>query len=273
MAVVYQTKNIYATVEAMRRAAALLLLVPTLFSCAAFAEEESHVSALRSLTVNRSLLMHAEEEYRNLQEQAGPEPEAEASKRLVDLRYKIQALNDDAERLRSTLPADKKADEFLEAVVRSKTGERPIDAAAEKRVDEKVNAIYRLHEKALIQIAERRFDQAERTYEEIVLLSPDDDEAYLLLGHTCLAAGRYEKAASAFRSAMHIDPSNAREIPRLYENILLDNPSDDEAMTQLGYAYLLLGGADKARLAFQDALELNPANIEARKGLMELPQI
>jgi tetratricopeptide (TPR) repeat protein len=255
----------------MRRAATLafllLLALPLTATAETGQDEHPHLSAVRSLTLNRSLLMKAETQYRQLQEQEAHDTTGSISRQLSDLRYKIQAFNEDAERLRGMLPPDAKTDDLLPSV----TGPRPVDTSAEKRVEDMAKQIYEMHEKALHSVGSQKFEEAEKIYEEIVFLSPDDDEAYLLLGHVCLAAGHYEKAADAFHNAVHIDPQNAREIPRLYENILLENPSDDEAMTQLGYAHLLLGSAEKARLAFQDALTVNPSNIEARKGLLELP--
>ena len=230
-------------------------------------DEHPHLSALRSLSINRSLLTKAETEYRNLQKQEAEDLSGTISKRLSDLRYKIQAFNEDAERLHRILPDGSKSEIPSEEI----SGPRPVDTAAEKRTEEISKQIFRMHEKALQSVGARKFEEAEKIYEEIVLLSPEDDEAYLLLGHTCLVARHYEKAADAFHNAIHIDTKNAREIPRLYENILVENPSDDEAMTQLGYAHLFLGSAESARRAFQDALMVNPANVEARKGLLEIP--
>jgi len=221
---------------------------------------------MRSLTINRSLVAKAEEEYRALQKQEPDDTTGSVTRQLSDLRYKIQAFNEDAERLKGILPPDTKTEDILDA-----SGPRPIDTAAEKRVEETVKKIHDMHEKALQAIAAKKFNEAQIIYEGIILLSPDDDEAYLLLGHTCLAAGLYEKAADAFHSAIHIEPGNAREIPRLYENILVENPSDDDAMTQLGYAHLLLGSVKFARQAFEDALAVNPSNMEAKKGLLEIP--
>ncbi len=259
----------------MRRLAAFALLSVSLLSAAAAAQEPEedrrYVSALRSLSINRSLLDKYETEYRSLEASEPLEVDGKNAKRLSDLGYKIQALNEDAKRLRRTLPSDKDADELLQQVLRQKSGVTgPVDVEAEKRISEKVREVYRLHEKALSLVSEKRYEQAARAYEEVVLISPDDDEAYLLLGHTCLAAGDYKKAAGAFRSAIDIDPGNTMEIPRLYQNILVENPSDDVAMTRLGYAYLMLGGAKEARLAFEDALAVNPANLEARRGLLEV---
>jgi tetratricopeptide (TPR) repeat protein len=262
----------------MRRAFVIFWIL-ALLVCRPFAsaseDDHPYVSALRSLSVNRSLLTKAQTEYRVLLQEGPLEPDEETAGHLSDLRYKIQALQDDAERLRSALPPDRKAEEFLQEMVRRQKalgdGSRAVDIEAEKRLEEKVRAIYDLHEQALSHVAAGRLDEAQRVYEDITLLSPDDDEAYLLLGHSCLAAGHYEKAAAAFRNAMHIEPSNEREIPRLYENILVENPSDDQAMTLLGYAYLLLGDAREARLAFEEALKINASNEAAKRGLLEIP--
>ncbi len=227
-------------------------------------DDRPYVSAMRSLSLNHSLLAKAEAEYRELQEQEAHDTTGSVARRLSDLRYKIQAFNEDAERLKSLIPADKK--EFI-------PGPTPehVDVAAEKRVADSLGKIYRMHEQALRSVAQQKYEEAEKIYEEIVLLSPDDDEAYLLLGHAGLAAGHYRKAGRAFHNAIHIRPENAREITRLYENILVENPSDDDALTQLGYAHLLLGSAENARHAFQDALTIDPKNEEARKGLVEVP--
>ena len=238
-------------------------------------DEHRRVEALRSLSINRSLLTGAEAEYEALQKEDAQDPTDRSAKRLEDLRYKIQALQDDAARLQAPLPRDVKADEYLkELLVRQeKLGDakKKVDPQAERAFDQKVRSVYRLHEKALAAIAEKRFRDAEGLYEEIVMTSPDDEEAYMLLGHTCILSGNYEKAARAFHNAISIRPENMREIPRLYENILVENPSDDETMAQLGYVYLLLGNESGARRSFEEALKLNPANMEARRGILEIP--
>jgi tetratricopeptide (TPR) repeat protein len=240
----------------------------------AWAEDRPYVSALRSLSINRSLLTHSEAEYQTLLGEEPRDMTGEISERLSNLRYKIQALKEDAQRLQAPLPGDVRAEEFLKEMVhRQEELGRPqsaVDPEAEKRLEEKVRSIYRMHEAALAHVAGNRYDEAIKEYEEIVLLSPDDDEAFLLLGHTCLAAGHYEKAGEAFRNAVHIDPANSREIPRLYENILVENPSDDEAMAWLGFSRLLLGDNSAAKDSFETALEINPANRTANEGMQVL---
>ena len=90
------------------------------------------------------------------------------------------------------------------------------------------------------------------------------------MGHTYLLSGSYEKAEAAFQNAAHIDPENLNEITPFYENIVLQNPEDDSAHTNLGYAYLILGEFVKAKEAFQDALSINPENGQALNGLHAL---
>lgn len=238
------------------------------------AKDRPYISALRSLSINRSLLMKSEAEYQALLKEERRGTSENLSERLSNLRYKIQAFKEDAERLQTQLPGNVLADDFLKEMVdhqkRSGGTQDTVDLEAEKKIEEKIRSIYRMHEKALSYVAQDRYDEAEKMYEEIVLLSPDDDEAYLLLGHTCLAIGHYEKAGGAFGNAIHINPENAREIPRLYENILIENPSDDNVMAQLGFSYLLLGNAGQARQFFEEALKLDPSNETARRGLVEL---
>ena len=124
-----------------------------------------------------------------------------------------------------------------------------------------------MHETALDFVARDKLSDAARLYEEMVLTDPNDDEAYLLMGHCYLLSGEYAKAEVAFHNAAHIDSANLSEIAPFYENMAMDNPGDDAVMAQLGYAYLMLGDFRKAGAAFTDALAVNPANEKALSGL------
>ncbi len=245
----------------------LLWILIFLQTSLVFASEERdknpYVSAQRFMAINRSLTSKAEAEYELLSKEEAVRPSEEITEKLSKLRYKIKALQDDAVRLQSELPKNVRASEFLKDLL----NRNHVDVPREKKLDEKLGAVFALHEKALSLVSQNKYSEASKIYEEIILESPDDDEAYLLLGHTRLLTAEYEKAKTAFLNAIHIDPSNRAEIPRFYENILVENPQDDAAYSHLGFAYWIIEEKEKARQAFETAVELNPENKEAKTAL------
>ena len=239
----------------------------SLCACPALASDEPdskpYVSAQRQLSVNRSLSAKTEAEYRRASEEHSKNPTVSTSEALARLQYKIKALREDAERLQSELPKGARAAEFLKDLL----GHTPIDMEREKKLNAKLESVYALHEKALGLVSQKRYEEASRVYEDITFESAEDDEAYLLLGHTRLLSGEYEKAEQAFMNAMHIDRDNRGDIPRFYENILVENPQDDAALSHLGFAYWILGEKERAKEAFEAAVDINPDNLEARTAL------
>jgi tetratricopeptide (TPR) repeat protein len=227
------------------------------------ANKKTFVTAQRQLAVNRSLLAKTEAEYRHLSDEEAKKSSADIAKKLSDLQYKIKALREDAQRLQSELPKNERASEFLKDLL----DHSPVDVEREKKVSQKLESIYALHEKALTLVSQNNYEGASKVYEEIILESPDDDEAYLLLGHTRLISSEYEKAKEAFLNAIHIDRANSVDIPRFYENILMENPEDDAAYAHLGFAYWILGRDAEAKEAFEGALATNPENLEAKTAL------
>ena len=242
---------------------AALFLCPRPLSASDEPGAKPYLSAQRSLSINRSLLARAEAEYQRLSQEQAERPSNENTENVNKLFYQIKALREDAQRLQSELPKSERATEFLKDLM----GRAPLDVEREKKLNEKLDSVYALHEKALALVAQKRYDEACEAYENIVLESADDDEAYLLLGHTRLLSGEYEKAKRAFMNAMNIDPANRDEIPRFYENILVENPQDDEAYSHLGLVYWMLGRPDEAKRALESALEMNPGNTEAKTTL------
>lgn len=203
----------------------------------AAANENSNPKISKSLEINRSLVARLEAEQTALNKKRVENPSAVSEKDLENLNYKIQALHEDAARLRASLP---------------------------KSADDEIN---RMHERALELAGQNNFKKALELYEEIVLKNPDDDQAYLIMGHIYLMSGEYERSESAFQNAVHIDRDNRDEIAPFYENKILQNPDDDVAYANLGYAYLILGDTTKAQSAFKNALSINPYNRIAMNGL------
>ncbi|OGW83810.1 MAG: hypothetical protein A3C47_01060 [Omnitrophica bacterium RIFCSPHIGHO2_02_FULL_51_18] len=74
--------------------------------------------------------------------------------------------------------------------------------------DASISQIDALHTKAEGQIVENDFRGAVRTYEDILLVEPDDEAAYTNLGRIYMILGDTQKAAECFQNALHINPDN-----------------------------------------------------------------
>ncbi len=61
-----------------------------------------------------------------------------------------------------------------------------------------------------------------------------------------------------------------REALQVYWDIILLEPDDEAAYTNLGNLYLILGDTDQAKDAFQNALHINPENEYALMGLQKI---
>lgn len=248
-----------------------VLTVVTVLTVPAARAADGDATVLRSLEINRSMFSRFESEYDLLKE-------VETSKapivrtELRNLRYKMEALDEDSRRLEALLSEDKKAETFLGEIV-NKAEHRAAEARQRRQGPEPGTLTWDLHEKALALVAEKKMEEAAQVYEEIVMLDPDDDQAYLILGHVRLLSGQFSKAEAAFDCAVQIDPANRAQIVPFYENRILQNPNDDEAHANLGYAHLLLGEMPQAVLSFNDALEINPANERAAAGLQLLQRL
>lgn len=61
-----------------------------------------------------------------------------------------------------------------------------------------------------------------------------------------------------------------REAVSLYWEIILREPDDDAAYTNLGNLYLVLGDNDRAKDAFRNALDINSENEAAQAGFLKI---
>lgn len=181
-------------------------------------------------------------------------------KELKDLGLAIAALEEDSPRVKTIAQQKHNAGKFLKEFIRRKIRTPREEFAA-------------LHERALAFVGEGRLAEAAKLYEEIVIKNPEDDEAYLIMGHVYLMSGQYAKAEDAFRNSVHIDPRNQDEIIPFYEKRVVKDPNDDAAYADLGYACIVVGDPLKARQAFKDSLQINPSNETALKGVALLKKI
>ncbi len=264
-----------------------VLLAAPFPAAAGDSAENAGQGLIRSLKANRSLLQKYQNEYVQLKGTLGAEPAGSDLQRLNDLEVKIRILEEDSEDLQSFLPMGRQAEAFVTDLMAKKArGERIKEIrSAESLLQEtelkhampasspEAEDAFRMHERALQYVTEGRFRDAVQLYEEIVMKNPDDDEAYLIMGHTYLLMGQYQKAERAFQNAVHIDPANTGEIVPFYENTVIQNPDSDSGYANLGYALLMIGEVLKAKNAFVESLRINPENAAAQNGLMYLERL
>lgn len=67
-----------------------------------------------------------------------------------------------------------------------------------------------------------------------------------------------------------IEENKFREAIDVYSEIILVEPDDEAAYTNLGHAYMILGDFGRAKDAFQSALHINPQNEIALLGLQKI---
>ena len=82
---------------------------------------------------------------------------------------------------------------------------------------------------------------------------------------------KVDQIASLHEKAEHLIVENKfREAVEVYSEILLIEPDDEAAYTNLGHAYMILGDFGRAKDAFQNALHINPENQGALLGLQKI---
>lgn len=100
------------------------------------------------------------------------------------------------------------------------------------------------------------------------VISRAEDAAAPEASVTRIADGTITQLELLHAKAMKLmDAMEPREAVKLYLDILLIEPDDDAAYTNMGQAYLMLGDADRAKDAFLNALHINPDNDIALAGL------
>ena len=75
-----------------------------------------------------------------------------------------------------------------------------------------LRSLEHLHDQAESQILRNDFTGAVETYSQIILIEPDDEEAYAGLGNCYLVQGQFKKANEAYHNALAINPQNETAI-------------------------------------------------------------
>ncbi len=253
----------------------LFLILTTSFAASSlFADSDTQVEAQKQLAINRVMRTRFQKELVTAQLEAKEKMTFTLERKLANLEYKIKGLDDDNARLLGLLDRNKQALEFMKDILFKKTSDNKknppsIPMAKEAPLLQSTPRLTtdELHEQALVLVSQNKLEEAIKKYTEIVIADPDDDEAYMLMGHTYMMLDQYSKAEAAFYNAAHIDKNNLQAITPFYENMTLNNPNDDRSYALLGYAHLIVGEFPQAKDAFENAIHINPQNTLALKGL------
>lgn len=246
----------------MRRILLPLIFIVS-FPVAVYGQEKSPLLEQR-LETSRNLIRKFEIQYTEISRKSGIKNTPELQRKKELLERKLQMLREEHEKAIEELPDNLQAVEFLKDTMAKKNVYRL------KKSDEsqKTDAVS-LHNKALKLSQEEKYGEAIQIYQEILLQNPNDDQAYLIMGHLYLLTWNVQEAERAFFNAIDIDPSNRNEIIPFYQNLAMHNPNDSNYV-YLGFANLILGDVSRAKEAFGQALELNPGNEKALGALQKL---
>jgi protein O-GlcNAc transferase len=136
---------------------------------------------------------------------------------------------------------------------------------------------------AYVYTALRRTDEARVEYERTIAIGSKMSEAYLNLGMLLLEKQQNAAAVAPLRKAVELLPAQSR--PRYFLAVALDrsgdragaeesfeavlhlDPNDIAAIDYLGWAELRQGKPAEAEARFRRALEVQPKETEARRGL------
>jgi Flp pilus assembly protein TadD len=156
-------------------------------------------------------------------------------------------------------------------------------APLQKVIADQPEFAYAHFQLAYVYTALKRTDEARAEYARTVAIDPKMSEAYLNLGMLLLDKQEDAAAIAPLRKAVELLPAQSR--PRNLLAVALDrsgdragaaesfealihlDPNDITALDYLGWAALRRGKPDEAEARFRRALEVQPKELEARRGL------
>ena len=133
-------------------------------------------------------------------------------------------------------------------------------------------------ERAKVQMAEKRFDAAIHTYQDLLKSDPKNAVYMNMIGIAYLNMGDYNQAKKYFARASKADKKNSSAVNNLgmvyyhqkdfrraireYQRAIVIDPTQAGAHANLGFAYYNSNKYPEAATEFQKALEIDPAIFE-----------
>lgn len=101
-------------------------------------------------------------------------------------------------------------------------------------------------------------------YRRALQLKPDFIRAHYNLGLAYYGQGRFDDAIACYTNAIHFGPT---ETAMTFDQVIKNEPVDDDAHNNLGVIYFLRGETEKAVEHYRLALAFNPAHANAHYNL------
>jgi tetratricopeptide (TPR) repeat protein len=133
-------------------------------------------------------------------------------------------------------------------------------------------------ERAKVQMAEKRFDAAIQTYQDLLKADPKNASYMNMMGIASLDLGKYELAKKYFLRASKADKKNSNAVNNLgmvyyhqrdfrraireYQRAISIDPGQAGPHANLGFAYYNSNKFPEAAIEFQKALEIEPSIFE-----------
>ncbi len=129
-------------------------------------------------------------------------------------------------------------------------------------------------ERARVQMAEKRFEAAIQSYQDLLKTDPKNAEYMNMIGIAYLDLSNYDQAKRSFARAARADKKNASAVNNLgmvyyhqkdfrraireYQRAVTIDPNQAGAYANLGFAYYNTNKYPEAATEFQKALEIDP---------------
>ena len=120
---------------------------------------------------------------------------------------------------------------------------------------------------------QENYDSAITMLEQCLALNPDPNPVFeRVTGSNAIAPFQMQTTARTKLGRIHFIQDDILMAINLFNEEIRRNPSQPDAFDGLGWAYLKQGRSLEARSAFKTAIQLEPLNNSAQKGLQEAKQ-
>lgn len=178
---------------------------------------------------------------------------------------------------------------YLKALVEENQGNlRAAQEALDKAISLAPDSAYLEKAAAELRFRQGQLNEASAHIEKALTLDPKNVKYHILAGQIHWALGNQEKAESRFSKAVELDPDeadalvnlalavtpkNPEKAIRLYKDFLTRHPEELEIQERLAQLYNGMGDVEKAKAAWERALQIDPDSIRAHLASAQIAEV